>query len=125
MRILALDIGEKKTGVAYADSDIGVPLTLPTIRHRSGKELNAALGPILVQRRVTAIIVGLPLLPSGKEGSQAKRVRVVVASLHLPEGTKVTYFDERYTTPRGAFADPDAEAACSLLLAYLDRGLSA
>lgn len=113
-RTLALDIGTKRTGVAFLDEVTGIPLPLDTIAHTSVEELVAAVHRILGERKIDRLIVGLPLLPSGAEGSQARFVRSVaskLSSLSLP----VEFKDERYTTPRSKASDPDAAAACNLL----------
>jgi len=118
---LALDIGDKRTGVAYADEESGIPVPLATLKHASAGALARQVASLIAERSITWLVVGLPLLPSGVEGAQAKRVRDAVAAFHVPATVRVEFFDERYTTPRGIHIDPDASAACSLLLTYLHR----
>ena len=114
MRLLALDIGRRHTGIAYYDDAMGIPLPLDTLTHDSSEELCAYLQQLSQQRGIDRVIVGLPLLPSGKEGAQAQFVRDVGAMLEKA-GMDLSYLDERYTTPRQTQGDGNAAAACSLL----------
>jgi len=113
-RLLALDIGTKRTGVAYLDEDTGVPLPLATIHHASVEALLLQIATLVHERNIDRLIVGFPLLPSGQEGAQSDFVRSVAEQLE-ERGWPVTLKDERYTTPRGKSADPDAIAALNLL----------
>lgn len=119
MRILALDIGARRTGVAYAERPPGIPLTLPTLRHASVHALLEHVARIVDARRINHIVVGLPLLSSGKEGMQARRIRALLPSL-AHRGVRVATLDERHSTAHSS-SDPDAEAACMILMVYLDR----
>jgi putative Holliday junction resolvase len=127
MRYLAFDIGAARTGVAFLDTAVGIPLPLETIKASLG-ELPARIENIARERDVTGLVLGLPLLPSGKEGSQVTLVRSVAENLET-RGFAVHFVDERYTTPRAGSraraypgreppGDPDARAACALLEAF-------
>ena len=114
MRVLALDIGSRRTGVAYLDEETNIPLPLETLSHKSEIELLSKLESLIRERKIGRLIVGLPLLLSGKEGSQAKFVRDVMGKLNsLP--VTVSFIDERFSTPSGKTGDPDAYAAWNLL----------
>lgn len=117
MRYIALDIGQRRTGVAYAESGLGVPFPLETITHTSLEELYTKLKPLLEERSIDEIIIGLPLLPSGDEGSQAEFVRSFSSLLgDFPH----EFLDERYTTSREKISDGDARSACEILTVKLD-----
>lgn len=120
MRILALDVGARRTGVAYAEHPPGVLLSLPTFRHTSVHALLDHVAYMVDTRHIDHIVVGLPLLSSGKEGMQAQRVRALVPSLACM-GVHVTMLDERHSTVRRCSCDPDAAAACAILTVFLDR----
>lgn len=113
-RLLALDIGTKRTGVAFLDEEVNIPLPLSTLHHTDTEELLSQVSSLITERRIDELIVGLPLLPSGAEGAQARLVRAVAQQMQS-RGWRVTLKDERYTTPRGKTADPDAIAALNLL----------
>ncbi|MDD4287748.1 MAG: Holliday junction resolvase RuvX [Candidatus Peribacteraceae bacterium] len=113
-RLLALDIGTKRTGVAFLDEDISIPLPLATLHHENVATLLSQLSTLIAERHIDRLIVGLPLLPSGQEGAQASLVHSIADQMQAL-GWPVTLKDERYTTPRGKSADPDAIAALNLL----------
>lgn len=112
-RILALDIGTKRTGVAFLDEEIGIPLPLTTLHHASDSALLSQLSIIIGERRIDRLIVGMPLLLSGEEGAQAALVRAVASKMQ-ERGWQVTFRDERYTTPRKGSSEPDTIAALNL-----------
>ncbi len=122
MMVLALDIGKRKTGVAFGDSSIGVPLALETITHASTGALLRAVRSIVSEKHIDRIVAGLPLLPSGAEGDQARYVRTVASALE-EIGVPVSVLDERYTTPPPGETDGDAAAAVELLRMALQRDL--
>ena len=123
MKYLALDIGLRRTGVAYLDTDVAVPLPLDTLTHVSENELIEAVMEIVRARKIDRVIVGLPLLPSGEEGAQTSVSRSIGDAI-AAKGVALQYRDERYTTASGkahkhtvsqSEFDGDAAAACELL----------
>lgn len=118
MKLLALDVGERHSGVAFFDSAIDFVIPLDTIHHKNELELLDAADAVLKQRGVKNVVVGLPLLLSGVEGSQAKFARLVGTQL-AARGYAVDYVDERFTTDRLTPSDGDAKAACIVLNTYL------
>ncbi len=120
MRILALDIGLRRTGVAFCDETNGIPFPLDTLQHSSLEEFAELVGRLVSERSIGTILIGLPLLPSGAEGEQSTSVRQYAAALESL-GVEVEFLDERYTTPHSTLGDGDALAASSILTVYLDR----
>lgn len=120
MKLIAFDVGERRTGVAYFDPAIDFVIPLDTIHHAKEIELLDAAEAVLKQRGVTKVVVGLPLLLSGVEGSQAKFARGIGGVL-ASRGFDVDYIDERFTTDRAHPGDGDAKAACIVLNTYLKR----
>ena len=123
MRYLALDVGDRRVGLAVGDDAFGVARPLPTLRRRKLEADLAALRGIAEREEVAVIVIGLPLTLRGEDGPQARRVRrfaEACSGLGLP----VELYDERYTTAeakaRGA-TDPDAGAATILLEDFLAR----
>lgn len=120
--LLAADIGKRRTGLALADTVAGFVVALDTIRHTSDEALLDAIQKTVRERQASEIVIGLPLLPQGKEGEQAAYVRGIAGSLSALVSIPVTLVDERYTTGRKTTAsDPDARAACELLSTVLDQ----
>lgn len=80
-RILALDVGERRIGVAISDETQTLARSL-TVHHRRSKAQDfEALGRLVREQAVTAIVVGLPLSPESTEGQQARRIRRYAAAL--------------------------------------------
>lgn len=115
MRILALDLGKRRTGVAFAESDGDFVIALETISHDSTDALIERISAIVSEKKVDALAIGLPFLPDGTEGEQARYVRMIAETIqkHLP--LPQTFIDERYTTTsKSPCRDPDAVAACKI-----------
>ena len=121
MRYLALDVGDRRIGLAVGDEGHGLARPLGTVVRRSLVKDLAELGRIALQEQVDALVIGLPLTLRGEEGHQAQRVRrFATASEKL--GLPVRLYDERHTSSeaelRGA-PDVDAGAATILLEDFL------
>ncbi len=120
-RYLALDVGERRIGLAVGDVGGGIARPLRTLVRRALAADVAAIGEVARKEEVTALLIGLPLTLRGDEGPQAARVRRFadpLARLGLP----IDFHDERFTTAeaesQGA-TDRDAGAAAILLEDFL------
>ncbi len=121
-RLLALDIGNRRTGVAFADEKAGFVMALDTIHHKTPEELFTSIGALITTRGIAELIIGLPRLPQGEEGSQAEKIRGLVTEMKKRFSIKITLMDERYTSfTQQKGIDSDAQAACSLLSVLLDQ----
>lgn len=119
MRVLALDIGRRRTGVAYYDDATHIPLPLDTLVHDGEESSVQMIAHLCESRSIDTLVVGLPLLPSGREGAQSAYVRGVVTRLPPRLAAGVQFVDERHTTEsRGG---SDAQAALCILTTYLER----
>lgn len=118
--LLAFDLGTRRTGVALGDDKDGTVVALTTLETKADEQLIDALSALIVKHHATTVVVGLPLLPGGQEGSQAAYCKHI-ASLLSSTGVTVEFLDERYTTDASKTADGDAKAACQLLITFLDR----
>lgn len=99
MRILGIDYGERRVGVALSDP-MGLFASPLTVLER-GRKLKKTVGEIaaLVQKHeVGEVVVGLPLSMSGELGSKAKEVRAFVIRLREGLDVPVVEWDERLTT---------------------------
>ena len=97
-RLLGLDVGEKRIGVAVADTD-GMATPLTTLRRASSHERDAAaIQRLLTDEGAMEIIVGLPLEAAGQEGAQARLTREWVDAVRPMLNAAVRYRDERLTS---------------------------
>ena len=100
-RLAALDVGDKRIGVAVSDGLRLIAQPLGTVERRSLAADCAAIEKMLETYDVEKIIAGLPLNSRGEEGEQADRVRHFCARLTKETGRAVEYCDERFTTVQG------------------------
>jgi putative holliday junction resolvase len=97
-RLLGLDVGEKRIGVAVADA-AGIATPLTTLRRAATHEQDAAaIARLLADESATEIIVGLPLEAAGQEGAQARLTREWVEAIRPALNAAVRYRDERLTS---------------------------
>jgi putative Holliday junction resolvase len=97
-RILALDVGKRRIGVAISD-ELGLTAQgLETLQRKNNREDYAALTRVAVEKRVSMILVGNPVNMSGREGRQAEWVRQFAEALSARTGLPVKMWDERLTT---------------------------
>jgi putative Holliday junction resolvase len=98
MRIMALDVGDKKIGVAVSDSLLLTAQARPTL-HRKGLESDLQyLGRLAQENEVTEIVVGKPLHMDGRESRQSDKVSRFARKLSKTLGLPVVFWDERLTS---------------------------
>jgi putative Holliday junction resolvase len=94
-RILGLDLGEKRIGVAVAD-EAGIAMPLTTLQRAATPAADAAaIARLLSEQRATEIVVGLPFEAAGHEGAQAGITRDWVAAVQPLPDAPGRYRDER------------------------------
>lgn len=100
MRILGLDVGEKRIGVATSDELGLIAQGLKTLARKSDAKVLSELEIIVDQYQIKYIIVGLPLNMDGTEGKQTKKVRSFVEKLRkrFRKRAHVETWDERLST---------------------------
>jgi len=97
-RILGLDVGSRRIGVAVSDP-LGITAQgLETLERRNKKYDFEFLRRIIRQYDVKQIVVGLPLRMSGAEGTQSEKMRVFAEDLAKKFGLPVHLWDERLTS---------------------------
>ena len=125
MKVLALDYGRARTGVAVSDPTGQVARPLGVVERAATPAGIAALADLVRTQGVERVVVGLPLTLEGKRGEQAEETDRFVEELRTAIDVPVESFDERFTTDlaeqtRGR-APRDAQAAAHLLTSYLTR----
>ena len=97
-RVLALDVGSKRIGVAVSDP-LGITAQgLETIQRQNKRLDFEALASLLSKYEVREVVVGLPLRLSGAEGTQAEKMRRFADDLQSHFGVTVHLWDERWTS---------------------------
>jgi putative Holliday junction resolvase len=137
MRVLGLDVGDRRVGVAISDPTGTVVRPLHTLARGSRTEDFVAIAALVAEHHVELVVVGQPLSLDGTEGPQARRIARYAQLLADQLAVPVVFWDERYTTAaaeeimlqnrsrgrrRRARADGgvDAIAAAVILQSYLD-----
>ncbi|HEY1365600.1 MAG TPA: Holliday junction resolvase RuvX [Gaiellaceae bacterium] len=123
MRVLALDYGSARTGVAVSDPT-GTIARPVGIVERAGSEAGLArVAELVAAEGAERVVVGLPLTLRGERGEQARETERFVESLSRAVDVPVETFDERFTTDlaqqTAGRAPEDAAAAAHLLSSYL------
>ena len=133
-RILALDWGEIRFGVARSDETQTLSTPLETLTRRAGKRFPMPrFLEIVAEAEAVGIIVGWPLGLGGEEGANTLAVRELAEQVGTRTALPVELVDERFTTvsaldaikevggsTRGRKGDVDALAASILLQGFLD-----
>jgi putative Holliday junction resolvase len=99
-RILAVDYGGRRTGLAVSDPLGIIASPLPPIVSESLDETVAGVVAQVRERAVRVVVVGMPYLPDGREGSAVQIVGIFLAALRpaLPPQVELLTRDERHTT---------------------------
>jgi len=98
MRVLALDLGARRIGVAVSDPTGTIAQGLEVVDRRSGGNVIAQIRRRVEELRVERIVVGLPLRMDGTEGAEAEKVRRFVTRLQAEVGVPIDVQDERLSS---------------------------
>jgi putative Holliday junction resolvase len=135
MRHLAIDYGLRRVGLALCDPDEIIVSPLTVLRNDPGRPSGAIqqIGDIVVENKVDAIVLGLPLNMDNTEGEQARQTRVFGEQLSRLVDVPLFYQDERLSsaaademmngvglTTKQRKEKRDMLAACAILQDYLD-----
>ena len=138
-RVMALDLGEKRIGVALSDPTRTIASAHSVITRKSRLEDAARYAHLVAENGVTLLVVGLPITLGGQEGERAAWVRDYAAGLAERLPVPIAFWDESLSTVEAAAAlraqgrrgkklreRVDAVAAAVILQSYLDaqRGVT-
>jgi putative Holliday junction resolvase len=123
VKVLALDYGRARTGVAVSDPTGTIARPVGVVE-QAGSELGLQrLAELIGEHEVERVIVGMPLTLRGERGEQARETEAFIEKLAGATDVAVVSFDERFTTDLAeqtpAAAAEDARAAAHLLSSYL------
>jgi putative Holliday junction resolvase len=131
-RFLGIDHGTRRIGLAFGDS-IGVATPLPALAAQDDSKRWAGLAAVIKERRITDIVLGLPLNMDGSSGPKALEVEGYARLIKAEFGLPVHLVDERLTSYEAESTIPpskrrevrksgliDSRAATIILQDYLD-----
>ncbi len=125
MRVLALDYGAARTGVAVSDASGTLARPVCVVRKAATDVGLAEVVGLVAEHGAERVVVGLPLTLRGEHGKQAVETESFVDALRAAVNVPVETADERFTTALaqrfGGSAPEDAVAAAHLLQSWLDR----
>jgi putative Holliday junction resolvase len=123
VKVLALDFGSARTGVAVSDPTGSVARPVGIVEDAASEEGMARVLELARDEEAELIVVGLPITLRGEHGAQAEETERFVESLRAATDLPVESFDERFTTKLATAgstrAPEDAAAAAHLLTTYL------
>jgi putative holliday junction resolvase len=121
VKVLALDYGAARTGVAVSDPTGTLARPLRVVRQAASEDGLNELAELVRAEEVERVVVGLPLTLRGERGDQAEETERFAEALEALLEVPVERFDERFTTTlAGPGEDEDARAAAHLLTSYLE-----
>ena len=134
-RLLGIDLGERRIGIAIADSTTGEIRPLTTLHRSTPVRDGASIGRLAAEQHAHEIVIGLPLMLDGSVGEQASATRDWARQALADSPLPIRWRDERLTTERaigrvgkparGAAGGPPSAAARRAYRARLDREAAA
>jgi putative Holliday junction resolvase len=133
-RILAIDFGLKRAGLAVSDPMQIIASALDTVTYKSRRELLRCLVEVIRKKEITKVVIGLPRHMNGREGEMAQTVRQLMDELAGLVTVPIVAWDERLSSVQAERAlremgvrardtkrgDVDRLAAVFILQSYLD-----
>ncbi len=131
-RVLGIDLGERRIGLAVADEGVGIARPLATVNRGATVEADAtAIGRVCDEQAVAELVVGLPVEAKGSEGVMAAAARDWASELGARLALPVTMRDERLSSfeaerrlgrmPRGRSGGPPTRTQRNAFRARIDR----
>jgi putative Holliday junction resolvase len=127
VKVVALDFGRARTGVAVSDPTGTLARPLGVVEQAATEAGLARVAELVRAEGAEQVVVGLPLTLRGERGEQARETEAFVEALRAELDVPVETFDERFTTTLAEDAGNgtsgsavDARAAAHLLTGYLE-----
>ena len=118
MKVLALDYGSARTGVAVSDPTGTVARPVTIVEQAATDAGFAKLLAVIAAETPELVVVGMPLTLRGEQGEQARETHAFVTRLRAAVDPPVETYDERFTSVLAG--GDDARAAAHLLASYLE-----
>ena len=133
-RLLGIDYGTVRIGLALSDPTGTLASPLPFLPNQSPQQVTQALSELIQTHQITALIIGLPRNMDGTYGPSAQKVRDFISQIQKDIFLPITPIDERLTTAQASKQlmgiglsqkqlrkKVDSSSACLILQQYLDR----
>lgn len=128
MRILGIDHGEARIGLAISDETGTVARPLQIVEHTARDTDAETIARLAADHKVKLIVIGLPTDSEGELGPQARKVKRWTESLRQATSIAIEFWDESFSTQEAQASRPgrnrgaalDAHAAAVMLQNYLD-----
>ena len=123
MKVIAVDYGSARTGVAVSDPTGTIARPLGVVERAGGEVGLRRLAELIRAEGAERVVVGLPLTLRGERGEQARETETFLEALRAAVDVPVESFDERFTTrlaQQSGDEPEDARAAAHLLSSYLE-----
>ncbi|MCA9293130.1 MAG: Holliday junction resolvase RuvX [Phycisphaerales bacterium] len=134
MRILAVDLGDKRTGLAVGDDATRIASPIGKLEGPPDERMAQRIAGAAREHEADVIVLGLPINMDDTEGPRAKLVRTFGDMLAARTSARVDYFDERLTSAEADWQMAqsglthkqkkerrDTLAAAAILRGYLDH----
>jgi putative holliday junction resolvase len=137
-RLIGLDIGDKRVGVALSDASGLIASPVGTLDRAKG-EAESRILEMIKERQIRTVVVGMPYSENGQTNEQCTRVESFCRRLRRRSGVDIEYIDEYLSTVEAkhrlmetqgagrrlkAVGGVDAASACVILQMFLDAGSS-
>ena len=133
-RILGIDYGTVRIGLALSDPTGILASPLPFLENQAPQQVTNALSELIQTHQIAGLVIGLPRNMDGTYGPSAQKVRDFIAQIQKSISLPVTQIDERLTTAQASKQlsgiglnqkdlrkKIDSSSACLILQQYLDR----
>jgi putative Holliday junction resolvase len=117
LKVLALDFGSARTGVAVSDPTGTVARPVTTVERAATDAGFAKLLAVIAAEEPEVVVVGMPLTQRGEHGEQARETDAFIERLRAAVDAPIETYDERFTSVLAG--GDDARAAAHLLSSYL------
>lgn len=125
MRLLGVDYGQKRIGLAFSDTLLNMVLPYGVITRRTLLAQARELAAIIARDQVQKVVLGFPLSHQGAENKNTARVQELAFELQKLTSVSAEFFDERFSSQaasaRGGTVSRDEAAAMIILEGYLTR----
>jgi len=121
MRLLGLDVGDKRIGIAVSDETALIASPRETLERKGNRKDIAHLLELARREEVSEILVGMPWKLDGTSGPQAEKVSRFVEALRASTEIPITTWDERFSTVRAEDALIEADVSREKRRGVVDR----